>query len=142
MAALSATQAVVGDLILTAPVNGMVTSRNAEPGEVLTPAQSAITLGDVTRPWVRVYVDERALPSIHMGDSVGAVLDGVPGHVFPGRVVAISPRAEYTPRVALTETERADLMFGVKVAFTDSSGTLKSGLPVTVTFARRSPGSR
>jgi HlyD family secretion protein len=136
-AALSATEAVVGDLILTAPVNGMVTSRNAEPGEVLTPAQPAITLGDVSRPWVRVYVNERALPSIRIGDSVGAILDGVPGRTFPGRVVAISPRAEYTPRVALTEAERADLMFGVKVAFSDTSGMLKAGLPITVTFARR-----
>jgi HlyD family secretion protein len=133
---------MVGDLILTAPVSGIVTSRNAEPGEVLAPAEPAITLGDVSRPWVRVYVNERTLPGIHIGDPVSAVLDGLPGRNFPGQVVAISPKAEYTPRVALTETERADLMFGVKVAFTDSSGTLKAGLPVTVTFIHRTAKGR
>jgi HlyD family secretion protein len=136
-AALAATEAVAGDLILTAPVAGMVTSRNAEPGEVLAPAEPAITLGDVTQPWVRVYVDQQLLPFIHIGDSVHAILDGLPNHPFPGRVVAISPRAEYTPRVALTADERADLMFGVKVAFTDSTGMLKAGLPITVTFHRQ-----
>jgi len=134
-AALAATQAVAGDLVLTAPVAGVVTSRNAEPGEVLTPAEPAITLGDVTRPWVRVYVNEQVLPAIHVGDTVHATLDGVPNRTFAGRVVAINPHAEYTPRVALTEDERADLMFGVKIQFADTSRTLKAGLPVTVTFA-------
>jgi HlyD family secretion protein len=133
-AALAATQAVVSDLVLTAPVAGVVVSRNAEPGEVLSPTQSALTLGDVTQPWVRVYVNQRVLPFIQLGDTIHAVLDGAPGHPFTGHVVAITPRAEYTPRVALTEGERADLMFGVKIAFTDTSRMLKAGLPVTVTF--------
>ena len=141
-AALSATQAVVGDLILIAPVNGVVMDRDAEPGDVLPPAAPAVTIGDVTRPWVRVYVNERALPFIHVGDPARGVLDGVPGHVFVGRVAAINPQAEYTPRVALTEAERADLMFGVKVEFTDPSGMLKAGLPITVTFQRRTAGGR
>jgi HlyD family secretion protein len=136
-AALAASEALAGDLVLTAPVSGLVTSRNAEPGDVLAPAEPAVTIGDVTQPWVRVYVNQRALPFVHIGDSVHAVLDGVPDHPFLGRVVAISPRAEYTPRVALTADERADLMFGVKVAFIDSTGTLKAGLPITVTFQRR-----
>jgi HlyD family secretion protein len=58
----------------------------------------------------------------------------VTAHPFTGGVVAITPRAEYTPRVALTESERADLMFGIKIAFTDTTGMLKAGLPITVTF--------
>jgi HlyD family secretion protein len=52
----------------------------------------------------------------------------------PGRVVASRDRAEFTPRVALTEEERADLVFGVKVAIADTTGALRAGLPVTVTF--------
>jgi HlyD family secretion protein len=51
-------------------------------------------------------------------------------------VVSINDRAEFTPRVALTEDERADLMFGVRVEFADSSGALKPGLPVTVRLSR------
>jgi HlyD family secretion protein len=47
-------------------------------------------------------------------------------------VVAVNDRAEYTPRIALTEKERADLLFGVKVMFDDTTGTLKPGLPATV----------
>ena len=44
----------------------------------------------------------------------------------------IAPRAEFTPRAALTERERADLVFGIKVAIDDTGGRLKAGMPVRV----------
>ena len=46
----------------------------------------------------------------------------------------IGSRAEFTPRAALTERERADIVFGIKVE-TDSQdvgGRLKAGMPVTL----------
>ena len=59
---------------------------------------------------------------------------GCPKREFAGRVIAIDDHAQFTPRVALTETERADLVFGVKVEFQDSTGILKPGLAATVRF--------
>ena len=56
-----------------------------------------------------------------------------------GRVVAINPRAEYVTRTALTEDERADLLFGVKVEIGDRDGRFKPGMPVTVTLQPRRP---
>jgi HlyD family secretion protein len=56
-------------------------------------------------------------------------------------VVAVNTKAEFTPRVALTEDERADLTFGVKIEFSDSSGALKPGLPVTVTIPKKAPSA-
>jgi HlyD family secretion protein len=60
--------------------------------------------------------------------------DAYPGHPFHGRISEISTTAEFTPRVALTERERADLVFGIKVEpdSGDSGGRLKAGMPVTV----------
>ncbi len=138
-AGLSGAVASVADLTLTAPVAGVVLSRNAEPGEVLATGQSAVTLGEVQRPWVRVYVNARDLPSISVGRPARGVLDEMPARSFIGTVVAINTKAEFTPRVALTEEERADLMFGVKVEFADSSGVLKPGLPITVSIPRKLP---
>jgi HlyD family secretion protein len=134
-AALDAAQQTARDLVLLAPAAGVVTSRNVEAGDVLAAGVSAMTIGDVARPFVRVYVGESTLPRIRLGDSVSAVLDAFPERPFVGHVVAISTKAEYTPRVALTEEERADLVFGVKIAFRDSTGMLKAGLPITVRFA-------
>jgi membrane fusion protein YbhG len=126
------------DLVLTAPVNGLVLSRHAEPGEVLGAGMSAMTLSDASQPYIRIYVGPKDFPLIRVGDSATATLDAFPKLPFVGRVVALSDHAEFTPRVALTEEERADLVFGVKVALVDSAKMLKSGLPATVRIPRRS----
>ena len=131
-AALAATQAVAADLVLTAPVNGVVISRNTEPGELLAAGQSAITLGETAAPFVWVYVPTQLLPRVREGQRAVAWLDGYPDRPIPGRVAAIKTKAEFTPRVALTEEERADLLFGVKVTLSDTTGLLRPGLPATV----------
>ena len=132
--ALAAMEANVGDLVLISPVNGIVLVRAAEPGEVLPAGVAAVSIGDVSRPWVRVYVGQQLLPLLHTGDTVEARLDAFPDSVFHGRIASFATKAEYTPRVALTERERADLLFGVKIEFADGRGMLKPGVPVTVTF--------
>jgi HlyD family secretion protein len=103
-----------------------------EPGEVIGAGVSALTLGQLTRPFVHIYVNQRALPRVKLGARAEGILDGMPDPPFTGEVVAINSKAEFTPRVALTEEERADLLFGVKVAFRDTTGSLKPGLPITV----------
>ena len=134
-ASLESLQATARDLVLTSPVAGSVLSRNAEPGEVLAPGMSAMTIGDASRPYVRIYLDEMAFPRVRVGDTASVILDAFPDRQFRGSVVAVSDRAEFTPRVALTRDERADLMFGVKIQLADSSLALKAGLPVTVRIA-------
>lgn len=137
-AALSGARQTATDLVLTAPMSGTVLSRNAEPGEVLAAGTPAMTLGDPARPYVRIYVDQVKFPVIHVGDTVGVFLDAFPERRFRGVVSVVSDRAEFTPRVALTRDERADLMYGVKVQLVDTSSTLKAGLPVTVRLPLRS----
>ena len=131
-AALAATEATASDLVLLAPHDAIVLSRLAEPGEVLTPGMPAVTLGDVQRPWVRVYLAARDVGRIKVGQPAEVALDGVPGRTWPGTVTVVNPRAEFTPRAALSETERADLMFGLRVEVSDTTGAVKPGLPATV----------
>ena len=134
-AAAAAIRATANDIVLIALVDGVVTSRNAEPGEVLSAGQSAITLGQPARPWARIYVSQFVVPQLKVGDTLSAQLDGDTTH-YRGRVAAIASKAEFTPRVALTEQERADLLFGVKVEFTDGANRLRAGLPITVQLPR------
>ena len=131
-AALEGARATSRDLVLLAPVAGTITIRAAEPGEVITTGQSALVIAETRRQTVRVFVAQDALSRVQIGQPVHGVLDAYRDREFSGRVVAISSKAEFTPRVALTENERADLLFGVKVEFADSTGMLKAGLPITV----------
>lgn len=135
-AALATARRASSQLVVLAPEPGVVTVRAAEPGEVLQAGQPVIVLADQSRPWVRVYVNQRDLPFVKVGARVEARLDGAPDRPLAGRVSVVSPRAEFTPRVALTEDERADMLFGVKVQLEDPHRLARAGLPVTVRFPR------
>lgn len=141
-ASVASARASENDLVLISPVTGIVTSRAAEPGEVIGAGQPALTVAQTGRQTVHVYVSEAVLPRIRVGQRAEGALDDFPDRAFEGRVTAISPQAEFTPRVALTEKERADLLFGVKVQFADSTGMLKAGLPITVRIDAPLPPAR
>jgi HlyD family secretion protein len=130
-AGVRVTEAIRDELVLTAPADGIVLTRYLDAGEAVTIGAPVVSLGVVGQPWVRAYVGEQFLSRLHVGQTVAIHADGVSGSI-EGRLVEISPRAEFTPRAALTERERADLVFGIKVHFADPGGRLKAGLPVTL----------
>ncbi|HEV8150331.1 MAG TPA: HlyD family efflux transporter periplasmic adaptor subunit [Gemmatimonadales bacterium] len=129
-AALEQVQARASGLLLTTPVSGIVLGRHAEPGEVLGAGAPVLTIGETGRPFVRVFIPQSVVSWL----AVGAPVEVVPesGAAVRGRVAAINPKAEFTPRVALSEQERADLMFGVKVEFLDPAEAPHPGLWVRV----------
>jgi HlyD family secretion protein len=116
------------ELVLTAPISGVVLLRNFEPGELAGPSQPVLTLGNPDSLWLRVYIPAPDLARIRRGSAAVIHLTGV-RETFPGRVVEIGTRAEFTPRAALTEEERANIVFPVKIALAASGGVLKAGLP-------------
>jgi HlyD family secretion protein len=134
-AALAAAEANAADLVLLSPVAGVVFERYAEAGEVLTPGSPVLTVGQVSQPWVRVFLPARDAARIRLGQSAVVTLDGAPRRQFSGTVTVINPRAEFTPRAALTQEEREDLMFGVRIDVLDSTGAVKPGLPATALLA-------
>jgi HlyD family secretion protein len=132
--AVDAALATQAELTLVAPADGIVLVRYADPGEVLITGAPVVSIGLVRRPWIRAYVGERDIGRVKVGQDATVSVDAYPGRNFHGRIVEISPRAEFTPRAALTERERADLVFGIKVepADGDGGGRLKAGMPVTL----------
>jgi HlyD family secretion protein len=127
-AARSGTQERLQDLVLTAPVDAVVLSRHAEPGEVIAAGASVMKVGDAAHPWVRAFVRQDQLANLEVGERLRIAPEGWSGDVG-GRVQAIDAEAQFTPRVALTAGERSDLMFGVRIAL-DSA--LPSGVWVVV----------
>jgi HlyD family secretion protein len=121
---------VANQLVLTSPADGIVLVRYAEPGEAVALGAPVVSLGLVRQPWIRAYVGEPFIARVALGQSARVHVDGYPDTAFTGRVTEIAPRAEFTPRAALTERERADLVFAIKVGIDDASGRLKAGMPV------------
>jgi HlyD family secretion protein len=129
-AALARVQANATGLVLVTPVTGIVLGRHAEPGEVLPAGVPVLTIGETAHPFVRVYLPQSLVSRLTVGTAVEVVTEDK--RTMQGSISAINPKAEFTPRVALTEQERADLMFGVKVDFANAAEAPHPGLWVTV----------
>jgi HlyD family secretion protein len=127
-AGLQSARAKARELVLTAPIQGVVLVKSVEQGEVVGPAIPILTLGDPSKLWMRVYIPAPQVVRVRLGDRVEVRVLGE-RRAFSGRVVEIATRAEFTPRAALTEEERANIVFGVKVALDPQGGMLKPGLP-------------
>ena len=133
-AALDAAESVAAELVLLAPAGGPVIVRVFDPGEVVPAGAPVVTILDDDARWLRVWVSQERLGRIGVGSTARARVDGVPDTTFAATVSSIATHAEFTPRVALTEDERADLMFAVRLSVDDPGGMLRVGVPVEVDF--------
>ena len=126
---LFSSRAKARELILTAPIDGVVLLKNVERGEVVGPGVALYTIGDPKRLWMRCYLSTPEVARVRLGSSAEIKVLGWKGRSFRGRIVEIATRAEFTPRAALTEEERASVVFGVKIEVDPTGGVLKPGLP-------------
>ncbi|MEW6325994.1 MAG: efflux RND transporter periplasmic adaptor subunit [Thermodesulfobacteriota bacterium] len=111
-----------------APIPGVVLSKAAEPGEVLSPGRPVLTLGDIGYVWLRAYIDEKDLGKVKWGQEALVTTDSYPGKVYKGRVSFISSQAEFTPKTVQTEKERVTLVYRVKVDLDNQDRELKPGM--------------
>jgi HlyD family secretion protein len=125
-------EAALADTRLVAPVDGTVMSRLAEPGELVPPGRPIVTLVDLGALYARVYVPEREIAKIRLGNPARVYADAFPDRPFAGKVVEVAERAEFTPKEAHVKDEREKLVFGVKVSIDNPQGHLKPGMPVDV----------
>jgi len=114
---------------LFAPAAGRVLSKSREPGEMVQPGTTIVTIGDLSHPWVNVYVGERDLGKIWLGMKAYVSVDSFPDKPFPGKVTFVSDRAEFTPKNIQTPDERVKLVYRVKVEVQTRDQALKPGMP-------------
>jgi membrane fusion protein YbhG len=117
------------DTRLFAPMQGVILTRSAEPGEYLTPSSPVLTLGALNRPWLKAFINEKDLGRIRLKDKVTVTVDSFPDKQFTGVVSFISSQAEFTPKSVQTFEERVKLMFRIKITLANPDGELKPGMP-------------
>jgi len=124
----------IADCTIAAPTAGVVTHKAVEKGELVAPGSTVATIMDLDRVHVMVYITEKEMGRVRLGDTADIAIDAFPGRVFPGRVTYISPEAEFTPKNVQTKEDRVKLVFGVKVEIENKDGLLKPGLPADATI--------
>ena len=119
----------INDAKLYAPVSGTVLEKNLETGEMAFPGTPILTLGDLTRPWINIYVPEKMIGLVKIGQKARISVDSYPQKFFAGIVSSIANRAEFTPRTIQTKEERVKMVFAVKITLKNPGGELKPGMP-------------
>ncbi|WP_457553545.1 efflux RND transporter periplasmic adaptor subunit [Desulfobacula sp.] len=114
---------------LLSPMDGVILSRSAEPGEYLNPSTPAVTLGDLQHPWLRAFVSEKDIGKLRLKDKVKVKTDSFPDKTYEGVLTFISSQAEFTPKSVQTFEERVKLMFRIKIELSNPRGELKPGMP-------------
>ena len=131
-AALDQANVQLDDAELRSPRAGVITSRSVEPGEVVTVGREVLTLSELARVDLKIFIDETEIGKVKPGQKAEVRIDTFPDRTFQGTVTFISPEGEFTPKTIQTHKERVKLVYLVKVSIPNPSHELKTGMPADV----------
>lgn len=118
------------------PVRGTVLQKLANEHELVTPGKPLYSIANLDELILRVYVAGGQLPQLALAQQVQVLVDKNAEEfiAFDGIVQWISPKAEFTPKMIQTKSERVTQVYAVKIAVQNRDGLLKIGMPGEVNF--------
>ena len=130
-------QQQLDDMIIRAPFDGVITTKEAQPGEMISPISAGGgftrtgigTIVDMASLEIEIDVNESYINRVEPGQPVEATLDAYPNWKIPCKVIAIIPTADREKstvkvRVGFDQLDPRILPdMSVKVAFRDSGAT-------------------
>jgi len=123
-------------LAVNSPVDGIVMNLNIDISEVISPGMTVITIGQLEKVNLIIYISEEVYGKIKLGDQVQVRVDSFPGETFTGEVIHIADEAEFTPRNVQTVEGRRSTVYAVKISIPNQEFKLKPGMPADVTFLK------
>ncbi|OGF48037.1 MAG: hypothetical protein A2452_04605 [Candidatus Firestonebacteria bacterium RIFOXYC2_FULL_39_67] len=128
-AQVSYISAMIDNCYLKSPIDGVILSKNAEEGEMLSPGMAVATVGNTEKPYLKIYIAETELGKVKLGQKAEVTNDSFPGKKYEGKVVNIASQSEFTPKNIQTKDERTRLVFAVKILLDNVKDELKPGMP-------------
>lgn len=117
------------------PITGTVLEKYTEPGEFASVGKPLFKVANIEEMFLRAYVTTAQLKEVKIGQEAKVYADYGNGErkEYEGKVTWISSKSEFTPKTILTDDERADLVYAVKIAV-KNDGYIKIGMYGEVTF--------
>ena len=117
------------------PTKGTVLEKYVERGEFVSIGKPLFKIADTENMYMRAYVTSAQLQNIKIGQQVKVFADygNNQRKEYQGTISWISSRSEFTPKTILTDDERADLVYAIKVAI-KNDGFVKIGMYGQVKF--------
>ncbi len=127
-ARLAQIEKALADCLVPAPMDGVVTTRVREDGEVVAAGSVLLVLSRLDEVWLSLYIPESRLGQVRLGQAARVRIDGDSKN-YAGTVTFISPEAEFTPRNIQTPEERTKLVYRIKITLPNPDGVFKPGMP-------------
>lgn len=120
---------------IVSPITGTILAKYAEAGEVTAVGKPLFKVADLQHTYLRAYVTSGQLASVKLGSKAKVFADFGDNKVkaYDGVVTWIASQAEFTPKTILTDDERANQVYAVKIAI-KNDGTVKLGMYGEVKF--------
>jgi HlyD family secretion protein len=129
-AVLDEAESVLGDMTITAPTSGTVTTRMVDVGEVIAAGAPLLELVDLDHLYLKVYVPEVQIGKLRLDLPALIYTDAFPAQPFDATVRYIASKAEFTPKEVQTQDERVKLIYAVKLYLAaNPDHRLTPGLP-------------
>jgi len=128
-AALRKIEADLADLTIHAPIAGTILTRSAEPGRVIQPGQTILTMVDLQKLYLRGFVPEGVVGKLKVGQQAQVYLDSNPKEAIPAEVIRIDPEAMFTPENTYFKEDRVKQVLGLKLGLRGAYGYAKPGMP-------------
>ncbi len=119
----------INDSYVQSPINGVIVNKFFERGETVTQMSSLFKVSDLREVNLIIYVSEEELGKVKLGQTADVSVDAYPDKKYSGKVIYISPEAEFTPKNIQTKDERTKLVFAVKLRVENPDYELKPGMP-------------
>ncbi len=108
------------DLTLVAPVDGTVTTRFMDVGQVLSGGAPVVEVVDLDKLYLKAFVPESDVGKVRLGAPARVYIDAFPGAPAAATVHYIASRAEFTPKEVQTRDERVKLVYTIKLYIDDN----------------------
>lgn len=133
-AAVNLIEKNIRDCNVTSPMPGFIVKSFVEIGEMVSPMTALFKISDLSVVELVVYVSEENLGKVKLGQRVEISTDSYEEKTYEGKIVYISPEAEFTPKNIQTKDERTKLVFAVKIEIPNNNFELKPGMPADATI--------
>jgi len=119
----------IEDCKVYAPSDGFVSKKFVEEGENAVMGGSLLRLSNLETVNLVIYIPETELAKVKLGQDAEIKIDAFKDKEYKGKIIFISPEAEFTPKNIQTPDERTKLVFAVKIEIPNPQFELKPGLP-------------
>ncbi|HOV79181.1 MAG TPA: efflux RND transporter periplasmic adaptor subunit [Bacillota bacterium] len=124
---------------LLAPMSGYITQKYLEQGEMVNAGTPVFEISDLLHTYVKVFISEKKIGRVQLGQDAEVTVDSFPGRVFQGKVVWINNAGEFAVRKAVNEQYDHDIRsFEVKIDVPNPDLALKTGMTARVRIIEQS----